>query len=63
MTVDVLQILPTTQALGPAAGPFMHHIVRQRRVVNAVTVAATLNVVMGLILYSRTSGGLDQAWL
>ena len=54
---------PTTQAIGPAAGPFMHHVVRQRRVVRAVLTAATINVVVGLILYWRTSGGLDQAWL
>jgi hypothetical protein len=56
-------IEPTTQALGPAAGPFMHHVVSQRRIVPAVLGAATLNVVMGLILYWRSSGGLDQAWL
>lgn len=54
---------PTTQAIGSAAGPFMHHVVSQRRVVPAVLGAATLNVLAGVILYWRTSGGLDQAWL
>jgi hypothetical protein len=54
---------PTTKAIGPAAGPFMHHIVRQRRVTRAVIGVSTINVVVGLLLYWRASAGLDQAWL
>ena len=54
---------PTTKAIGPAAGPFMHHIVKQRRVSRMILSAASINVIVGAILYWRTSGGLDQAWL
>ena len=56
-------IEPTTQAIGPAAGPFMHHLVSKKNIVRAIVGAGSINVVMGAILYWRTSGGLDQAWL
>lgn len=54
---------PTTKAIGPQAGPFMHHVVRQRRVVPFILGAATINVLAGVALYWRTSGGLNQTWL
>lgn len=54
---------PTTKAIGPAAGPFMHHIVSQRNVTKVIIGASTINVLAGAILYWRASGGLSQAWL
>ena len=54
---------PTTKAIGPQAGPFMHHVVRQRRVVPFILGAATINVIAGLVLYWRSSAGLDPAWV
>lgn len=54
---------PTTKAIGPQAGPFMHHVVRRRRVVPFILGAATINVIAGLLLYWRTSAGLDPAWV
>ena len=54
---------PTTKAIGAQAGPFMHHVVRQRRIVPFILGAATINVIAGLLLYWRASGGLNPAWL
>jgi hypothetical protein len=56
-------IEPTTKAIGPQAGPFIHHIVRQRRVVRAIVGAGAVNVLVGLILYWRASAGLNPAWI
>jgi hypothetical protein len=56
-------IEPTTKAIGPQAGPFMHHVVRNRRVVRAIVGAGALNVVVGLLLYWRASAGLNPAWI
>jgi hypothetical protein len=54
---------PTTKAIGPQAGPFMHHVVAQRRIVPFILAAATVNVLAGLTLYWRASGGLNSVWL
>src|SRR4029079_15678510 len=56
-------IEPTTKAIGPQAGPFIHHIVRQRRVVRAIVGAGAVNVLVGAILYWRASAGLNPAWI
>lgn len=54
---------PTTKAIGPAAGPFMHHIVSRRSITKVITAVSTINVLVGALLYWRVSGGLSQAWL
>jgi hypothetical protein len=54
---------PTTKAIGQQAGPFMHHVVSQRRITAALIGASTLNVLAGLTLYWRASGGLSAAWI
>ena len=54
---------PTTKAIGAQAGPFMHHVVSQRRVVQFITGAGTLNVLAGAILYWRASAGLSASWI
>lgn len=56
-------IEPTTRAIGPQAGPFIHHIVRNRRVVRAIVGAGAVNVAVGLILYWRASAGLNAGWI
>jgi len=56
-------IEPTTKAIGPQAGPFMHHVVRNRRIVPAIVSAGAVNVVVGLVLYWRASAGLNPAWI
>lgn len=50
-------IEPTTKAIGPQAGPFMHHVVGQRRVVRFIVSAGAVNVAVGLLLYWRASAG------
>ncbi len=54
---------PTTKALGPQAGPFMHHIVSARRISPFLIAASTLNVFAGLTLYWRDSAGLSASWI
>jgi hypothetical protein len=54
---------PTTKAIAQQAGPFMHHVVSQRRITAFLIAASTLNVVAGITLYWRASGGLAAAWL
>ncbi|HEY3217923.1 MAG TPA: hypothetical protein VGK15_02415 [Candidatus Limnocylindria bacterium] len=54
---------PTTKAIGQQAGPFMHHIVSQRRITPVLIAVSTLNVLAGVTLYWRASGGLASAWL
>ena len=56
-------IEPTTKAIGPQAGPFMHHVVRNRRVVQFIVSAGAINVAVGLLLYWRASAGLNPAWI
>lgn len=53
---------PTTKAIGAQAGPFMHHVV-QRRITSFLVAASTLNLLAGLTLYWRASGGLSAAWI
>jgi hypothetical protein len=53
---------PTTKAIGQQAGPFMHHVV-SRRITSVLIAASTLNVLAGVTLYWRASGGLASAWL
>jgi hypothetical protein len=53
---------PTTKAIGQQAGPFMHHVV-SRRITSVLIAASTLNVLAGLTLYWRASGGLASTWL
>jgi hypothetical protein len=56
-------IEPTTKAIGPQAGPFIHHVVRQRRVVRFIVTAGAINVAVGAVLYWRASAGLNPAWI
>ncbi|CAN5202678.1 hypothetical protein BH18CHL2_BH18CHL2_09960 [soil metagenome] len=56
-------IEPTAVALGPAAGPFVHHMVAVRRLVAAVLGASAVTVAAGAILFWRVSNGLDPEWL
>lgn len=53
---------PATKALGPQAGPVMHFLVSQKRVARVITVAATVNVAAGALVYWRVSNGFDPAW-
>ncbi len=54
-------VIPTGRAIGPQAVPFLQQVFA-RRYLQIAFAAATLNVVAGLILYWRASGGLAPGW-
>jgi hypothetical protein len=54
---------PTVETLGPDAGRFFSHLVRQRKAVIFFLVVSTLTVVAGGFLYWRDSRGLDIDWI
>ena len=54
---------PTVETLGPEAGRFFNHLVRQRKAVIFFLVVSTLTVVAGGFLYWRVSGKLDVDWI
>src|SRR5712692_6940335 len=55
-------ILPTASAAGPAGAPFMQRLL-QSNFTRVVLIAGTLNVLAGLLMYWRDSGGLQAAWI
>jgi uncharacterized membrane protein len=56
-------LLPTAQALGPAAQPFMDQLMNRRRLGVFFPIVAALTIVSGGALYWRDSNGLDPAWI
>ena len=56
-------LVPTTRALGPQAAPVMAHLNQKLRLSIITPIAGLVTVLAGLILYWRTSGGLDDEWL
>ena len=56
-------IEPTTRALGPQAAPVMAHLTQRRRLPTITLTSGVLTVVAGLILYWRSSGGLQRDWI
>jgi uncharacterized membrane protein len=56
-------ITPAVRFAGPDGGKFMQHVARQGRVSRVQAIAAGLTVVAGLLLYWRTSGHLNGAWI
>lgn len=56
-------LFPTARALGPAAGPVMDHMNRVLKLPNALLGAAIMNILSGLLLYWRDSGGFQGDWM
>jgi len=56
-------LFPTAQALGPAAGPVMNHMNGVLKLPNALISAAIGNLLSGILLYWRDSGGFQGAWM
>lgn len=54
---------PTAKRLGPEAGPVMQEIMVRRKVPIFITSASGLTVLAGVLLYWRSSGGLDVDWI
>jgi hypothetical protein len=59
----VLFLMPTAAALGGQATPVMVHINKRLHLTVVIPIVAILNIVAGLILYWRTSRGLDLEWI
>ncbi len=55
-------ILPAARRAGPAGGQYILRLL-QMRFSQTVVGAGTLNVLAGLLLYWRDSGGLQLAWI
>lgn len=56
-------IEPTTVALGPKSGEFMHHLVDNRKIAERIVGASTVAVIAGALLYWRDSSGFDLSWI
>lgn len=56
-------IEPSVRATGPEGGKFMQRLAGQSGFTQAMSVAAVANVLAGLLLYWRDSGGLQLAWI
>ena len=56
-------LTPTANALGPAGGAFMDHLLRRRRMGVFFPIVASLTVLAGAALYWRDSNGLDPDWI
>lgn len=58
-----LFLMPTSRALGPAAGPVMGHLAQVRRLTDWLLGAGLVTLLAGLVLYWRVSGGVSATWL
>ena len=56
-------LLPTTAALGPAAGPVMDHLNRVGRLSQTLLGAGVVTVLAGFTLYWRDAVGSGAAWM
>jgi hypothetical protein len=56
-------ITPAVRFAGPDGAKFMQHVARQGRMSRIQATAAGLTVLAGLLLYWRTSGHLNGAWI
>jgi uncharacterized membrane protein len=56
-------LLPTTLALGPAAGPVMDHLNRVRRLPQSLLGAGIVTVLSGLALYWRDAVASGAGWM
>jgi uncharacterized membrane protein len=54
---------PTAKRLGPQAGPVMQELMVRRKVPIFITASSGLTVLAGVLLYWRSSGGLDVDWI
>lgn len=59
----VFFIQPTAASLGADAQKFMQHLIFRRRLTDVVLSSGILNVLAGLLLYWRSSAGLQVAWI
>ena len=55
-------LIPTVQALGPAAGPFMDHLTRVRKLPVGLVLATLLTLASGVLLVWLDSAHFQGAW-
>jgi len=56
-------IFPAARALGPAAGPVMNHLTQVQKLPSALLGAGVVNILTGLLLFWRDSGGFQGPWM
>jgi uncharacterized membrane protein len=56
-------IFPAARTLGPAAGPVMDHLTRVLKLPTALLGAGVVNILSGLLLFWRDSGGFQGPWM
>lgn len=60
---NVIFLVPTIRALGPAGGPVMQHLVQVRKMPLWLLGAGVLTFLSGLSLYYRASGGFSNGFM
>ena len=61
--IFVLFIAPTAAATRPESQKFVNYLLRQRRFVTWILIAATLAILAGLLLYWQDSAGFQASWI
>jgi hypothetical protein len=56
-------IAPAVRALGPDGGKFMQQLAKTNKLPAVMTIAATLNVLCGILLLWKLSAGFQSAWM
>jgi hypothetical protein len=63
VTLLAFVVLPAVMALGPAGGSFMEQVTRVRKLPVILNLVIVLNILSGVALYWRDSGGFSAAWI
>ena len=58
-----LFVMPAVNATGPEGGRFMQQLARTNKLPMVMTVASSLSVIAGLLLFWKISGGFQSAWM
>jgi uncharacterized membrane protein len=58
-----LFIQPAVQELGPSGQAFVTHLTERKKLPMAISAAAILTLVAGILLYIRDSDGFDLDWI
>lgn len=56
-------IVPAVKALGPEGGKFMQQLAKTNKLALVMALAASLNVVCGILLLWKLSSGFQGAWM
>ncbi len=56
-------VLPAVKALGPDGGKFMQQLAKTNKLPVVMTLAATTNIVAGILLLWKLSGGFQYEWM